>query len=156
MVAGDRADVDDDAFGGLQVADGGAGDEEDAAGVGGEDVFVEVERGFGERMAADEGAGVVDEDVEAAGLFDEGCDHFGDLGFVADVGLEHAAVGMLFYFGKGGLCAVFGLEVVDADKGALSGKGDGGGGADAGAGACDEDFFAFQIIVGHGTKFLCL
>ena len=88
VVAGDGADVDDIAFGFFEVGQGGAGYEEDASDVGGVDILVVFKGGGFEGLAVYEIAGVIDEDVYPARGGGELLDHFVDIAFLADIGLQ--------------------------------------------------------------------
>jgi len=108
-----------------------------------------VQRGGLERLAVDERAGVVYEDIEAARPRDEVLDHSVHLFFVAHVGAEQGAVAVGLDLLQRLFAAFLRGEIVNADEAALLGEHHGGRGADAAAGAGDQDLFAFEIFVHH-------
>ena len=93
------------------------------------------------------GAGVVDEDVEAAEVTDRLVDHAQDLGFAGYVGLDRQRLGAeRADFLRGRLGVRPGARVVDDDPfGAGTRQVQRNGSADAGAAARDERHRAFQL-----------
>ena len=147
--AGDAGDVDDDAaFANGEGFAGGAGGLEWAFEVDGEDavpVFIAHGVEVGEVDEAG-GAGVVDEDVEAAECFDCFLNHGAAGGIVGDISLgdDGLGAGRAALVGDG-LGAVGGLVVVDGHAAAGLGELQRGGGADAAGGAGDEGGFGLEI-----------
>ncbi len=154
--AAERADVDDAAVDAAEVREGGLGDEEGCAGVGGEHVVPLPDGEVFEGLGLEE-AGVVDEDVNAVvEVFGDGGDGFGGgerVGEVAaggkglDVEVGEIADGLLG----------FGLrfEIGDGDVGATFGEGDGDGAADAFCGSGDERGLALEGFVHPATDGGC-
>ena len=147
--AGDAGDVDDDAaFASGECGAGGAGGLKGAFEVDGEDavpVFIAHGVEVGEVDEAG-GAGVVDEDVEAAECFDCFLNHGAAGGIVGHIALDDDG------FGTGGaaligdgLGAVGGLVVVDGYAAAGLCEHHCRGGADAAGGAGDEGGFGLEI-----------
>lgn len=149
VAGGDGADVDDDAGAAADHGgDAGLGKEPHRFRVEGEDG---IEGGFGhfaEFGAADEGAGVIDEDVEFEAGGVEGAEEIPDAIHFGEVGLDGGSGGAEGAdMGEGGFGA-FGEGVVLEDDGgaAGAGEGDGGGGSDAPAGSGDEGGFAGEFV----------
>ena len=108
--------------------------------------FVAVAGDFGYGGEVEEG-GVVDEDVKAAGVVDDGGDAVVDGLLVGDIHLQGVCGGANLCGGLAGAGQVF---VGDGDLCAFFGEGARQDEADAAAGAGDECGFAGQPVA-HGT-----
>src|SRR5439155_11117478 len=131
--------------GGAQVGQGGAREQERAAGVDVEHEVVAAGVEIGDRRQVDR-AGVVDHEVDTAEALDRGVDESGDVVLVSDVAdnCQRGAAGALDLGGGGvdgarqprvglvGLCE-------QGDVGAGPGDRDGDGETDAAAASGDED-----------------
>ena len=142
MNAAERADVDDATVGGAQVGQSGLGGEEGRAGVSCEHVVPLEGRDLFERDGF-EGAGVVDEDVDAVEVFGHGGNCFGDVFGLGQIAARGEGVDLEAGEVANGLLS-FGLRLKkgDRDVRAVLGKREGDGAANAFSAAGDEGSFA--------------
>ena len=143
-----RSEIDDAAVSGAQVGQRFAGNEKRAARVGVENIVPLFEGEAFERSRS-EGAGVVDENVEAAELGDDSGDCSAYRGFGAHIARRGDSAAAESGDLRGGLRGLgMRFEISDCDVGAGMSQGEGDGATDAACSAGDKGDFTGERFGG--------